>query len=574
MIALLRATWIVFQNEFRLLAKDRASLFMLALAPLVIITVAGFSLGNIYGVQPGSEPYYIVVVDDDHGWLAHALIDALARDHSVSVVSEANLDEARAIIGRRARAPLCIVIPAAASSALEACCNPHLTVYIDPVKRLEAWSVELALDRLCREITARAHGVAQKRMTEQAAHLRDQLLQASDQMKTMTIQFDQLRRQFEYARATAQAQITAQARQAIDQTRAAITSQIDRSVAQAKDAVEQDLAVRRDALLAVSHYLEQLQAGQRDFAAWLAELKAAAGSHASQIPPPPSWPVPPDKTQLADLSKPFDFPTPRIDVASSIAFPNIAIRLPRLPAFHGLPAMPDFGSAISHTAPALPGILGWRERSIAGGDASVNAFDQYVPGFGITFLLIDMLWGVGVGLIDERDWGTLARLHISGASAAGMMLGKLASRFLIGLGQMILLFGAGWLLFGISLGPNSWALLFPAAAISFAAAAFSLVIACIANTRDAVLPIGAMAALVMSAAGGCWWPLDFEPYWMRAVALGMPTTWTMTAFNNVMIRGLGPSSTGLPAALTFAIGMGFLAIGILSSSRIYCHPGQ
>jgi ABC-2 type transport system permease protein len=176
----------------------------------------------------------------------------------------------------------------------------------------------------------------------------------------------------------------------------------------------------------------------------------------------------------------------------------------------------------------LPGILGWLEHSILGGEARVNAFDQYVPGFGITFLLIDMAWGIGVGLIDERDWGTLARLHISGAPAAGMMLGKLVSRFLMGLGQMILLFGAGWLLFGISFGPNSWALLFPAAAISFAAASLSLVIACIANSRDAVLPIGAMAALVMSAAGGCWWPLDFEPYWMRAAALAMPTTWTMT----------------------------------------------
>ena len=42
---------------------------MLALAPLVIITVAGLSLGNIYGAQPGSEPYSIIVVDDDHGWL-------------------------------------------------------------------------------------------------------------------------------------------------------------------------------------------------------------------------------------------------------------------------------------------------------------------------------------------------------------------------------------------------------------------------------------------------------------------------------------------------------------------------
>jgi ABC-2 type transport system permease protein len=139
---------------------------------------------------------------------------------------------------------------------------------------------------------------------------------------------------------------------------------------------------------------------------------------------------------------------------------------------------------------------------------------------------------------------------------------------------MILLFGAGWVLFGISLGRNSWALLFPAAAISFAAAAFSLVIACVANTRDAVLPIGAMAALAMSAMGGCWWPLDFEPYWMRALALGMPTTWTMEAFNNLMIRGLGPSSTAWPAAITFAIGASFLALGILSSARIYRQAGQ
>ena len=102
---MLRAAWIVFQNEFRLLAKDRAALFMLALAPLVIITVAGLSLGNIYGAQPGSEPYSIVVVDDDHGWLARALIDAFGRDHSVAVVPVANLDEARAIVASGARAP-------------------------------------------------------------------------------------------------------------------------------------------------------------------------------------------------------------------------------------------------------------------------------------------------------------------------------------------------------------------------------------------------------------------------------------------------------------------------------------
>ena len=571
---MLRAAWIVFQNEFRLLAQDRAALFMLALAPLVIITVAGLSLGNIYGVQPGSEPYSIVVVDDDHGWLARALVDALGRDHSVSVVSVTNLDEARVIVGARARAPLCIVIPSGITGAFEAGRDVRLTLYIDPVKRLEAAAIELDLDRLCREVTARAHDLARKKMSEQASHLRDQLAQASDRMKAMAAQLDQLRRQFERARATAQSEITAQTRQTIERIRAEISAQINRSLEQARSAVERELAARHGALIAVSHYLEQLQASQHDFETWLAELKSAAGSHASQIPPPPQWPAPPGKSQLAELSKPLDFAAPRVDVASPIGLPNIAIRLPSLPELPDLRSIPDLGYAVSQTTTPLPGILGWHERSITGGDANVNAFDQYVPGFGITFLLVDMLWGVGVGLVDERDWGTLARLRVSGAPASGMMLGKLMSRFLIGLGQMILLFGAGWVLFGISLGRNSWALFFPAAAISFAAAAFSLVIACVANTRDAVLPIGAMAALAMSAIGGCWWPLDFEPYWMRALALAMPTTWTMGAFNNLMIRGLGPSSAAWPAAVTLAIGMVFLAVGILSSSRIYDHAGQ
>jgi hypothetical protein len=48
----------------------------------------------------------------------------------------------------------------------------------------------------------------------------------------------------------------------------------------------------------------------------------------------------------------------------------------------------------------------------------------------------------------------------------------------------------------------------------------------------------------------------------------------MTAFNNLMIRGLGPASIEVPTLATFAIGLGFLAIGILSSSRIYRHTGQ
>ncbi len=240
--------------------------------------------------------------------------------------------------------------------------------------------------------------------------------------------------------------------------------------------------------------------------------------------------------------------------------------IPDLPSFPRLSLDPP---QTLTGAIAFPGAISWKDVSITSGRAEVNAFEQYVPGFGVTFLLIDMLWGISIALMDERQWGTLQRLRVSGASTAGMLIGRLSARTLIGFVQMIVLFGIGWLLFGITLGSNPAMLLLPASAIAFAAAAFGLVVATIAPSRDSVLPIGSVAAMVMSAVGGCWWPLEFEPGWMRAAALTMPTTWTMRAFNDLMIRGLEPETALWPTAMALAIGLFFLLGGIAGSSRLY-----
>ena len=53
-IAMLRAIWLTTQNEARLLVKDPIVLFMLLFAPVVIITVAGYSLGSLYGGSANS----------------------------------------------------------------------------------------------------------------------------------------------------------------------------------------------------------------------------------------------------------------------------------------------------------------------------------------------------------------------------------------------------------------------------------------------------------------------------------------------------------------------------------------
>jgi ABC-type multidrug transport system permease subunit len=77
------------------------------------------------------------------------------------------------------------------------------------------------------------------------------------------------------------------------------------------------------------------------------------------------------------------------------------------------------------------------------------------------------------------------------------------------------------------------------------------------------MPLGVTVSMAMAAIGGCWWPLDFEPSWMRALANWMPTTWTMQAFNDLMIRNQPPSAALWPLAATLGLGTIFLALGLI-----------
>ncbi len=212
----------------------------------------------------------------------------------------------------------------------------------------------------------------------------------------------------------------------------------------------------------------------------------------------------------------------------------------------------------------LPGDIGFVEKPANEGEAAtVNAFDQYVPGFGVTFLLIGMMLGIALTLFDERDWGTLKRLRVSGAPLTGLLLGKLFARIIVGIVQMALLLAVGWALFGITLGRHPLALIVPTVGISFAAAALGLVVASISRAHDSVMPLGVTVSMAMAAIGGCWWPLDFEPGWMRELARWMPTTWTMEAFNDLMIRSQPPSAALRPLAATVGIGIIFLGAGLI-----------
>jgi ABC-type multidrug transport system permease subunit len=73
-------------------------------------------------------------------------------------------------------------------------------------------------------------------------------------------------------------------------------------------------------------------------------------------------------------------------------------------------------------------------------------------------------------------------------------------------------------------------------------AALGLLFSSIARNESQALAAGVITANLLAAIGGCWWPVEITPVWMRHVALLLPTGWTMDGLHKLISYGAAPAS--------------------------------
>ncbi|MET0152581.1 MAG: ABC transporter permease [Candidatus Binatia bacterium] len=545
---ILRALLAAFHKDLRLLLRDPVGLVFLTLAPMIVITVAGFSLASLYGAAPrGEESYRLPVVDEDGGPVGRAVRDRLRHEPAVAAEFVASRREAIEMLERR-EAGVALVIPADASGALAEGTRSTLLLLTDPVKYLEVANVRVLVEELRHALEEEgrrqaALKVAAARETGEAARREFTRVveQARHETEALRARLEGARAQFEERKRTARERAEGSLRVLAAEHRRQVAERLARELAP------------------VRSFLATLADRRQAFEDWFAALRKVAGQRAGDIPEPPAPPlVPAELTELASAD-PEVLVVRLLGPVEGQALPELAdFDLPRiaLPSPIELPAVPE--------APPLgmSGSLDIDEQSATGAPRRLNTFDQNVPGFSVTFLLLGMLLGVSLALLDERDWGTLERLRSAPAPLSVLLVAKLGSRIVVGMVQMLLLFAVGRAAFGISLGPEPWSLALPTLGIVFAGTTFGLVVAGLARSRESVLPLGSIAIVTMAAVGGCWWPIDLEPPWMRTAALAFPTTWAMTAYNDLMIRRQGFAAALRPTAVLLAHGALYLAIGL------------
>ena len=178
-----------------------------------------------------------------------------------------------------------------------------------------------------------------------------------------------------------------------------------------------------------------------------------------------------------------------------------------------------------------------------------------------------ILWGImgcaatfGVGLVAERNAGTLVRLLTAPLSRAHVLLGKALACFVAILGVEALLLAVGALGFGVR--PASPGLL-AAAALSSAIAFVGLMmlISTLGQTERSASGAGWAILLVMSMLGGGMVPLFVMPPWMATASHVSPVKWAVLAFEGALWRGFSAMEMLLPCAILLGVGLGAFALG-------------
>lgn len=550
----MRSLLVIIGKDLRLMLRDRPALLFIVIAPIIVTSVAGMSLSGLYGSGlTGDQAYLLPIADEDGGELGRRIEEQLAGDARLRIRQVGTRLEAERLV-RDKLAGSALVIPAGTAAAITENRPASLLLYTDPVKYLERLNVRVRILEMREELAYEERARILKELFDQRERLREELDRFAASVARVRTKAEDLDEEINGLRAQASAEMNREAARLQADVARQIADRIDALASEVNEAV----AARVSALRQPAHaYLDALEQSRRSFEEWFEELRRLANRRADDIPPPPEFPEPPPELIVAIDKPPESIALPaRLEISVELS----PLVLPELSAT----------SVIDAELPALEvpmpvpqeGELRVEEISVDGASTTINAFDQNVPGFSITFLLLGMLLGISLGVLDERDWGTFDRIRALPLPARNILIGKLVTRFGIGVVQMIVLFAAGYFLFDVSLGPEPWALLLPIAGIAFAGTAFGLVVAAVARSRDSILPLGTIGIVTMAAIGGCWWPIDLEPLWMRQVALAFPTTWAMEAFNDLMIRSRDIDAVLRPTVVLFAFGLGYLLIGL------------
>ena len=163
-----------------------------------------------------------------------------------------------------------------------------------------------------------------------------------------------------------------------------------------------------------------------------------------------------------------------------------------------------------------------------------------VPGsYGVILAIFPPLL-IAIALVREKEQGTILQLYASSLSASELLLGKSLAYTLVGLGEALILFIVGFLLFQVRVIGDPTPLIIGTPIFIWVSVQLGLIIGIFTTTQSAaVQAIGTIKVLTAFLLAGFLFPLNTVPFPFSIASYLVPVRYYIELCRDVFVRGSG-----------------------------------
>ena len=185
-----------------------------------------------------------------------------------------------------------------------------------------------------------------------------------------------------------------------------------------------------------------------------------------------------------------------------------------------------------------------------------------LPGVLVILITAIGLMMTGLNLVREKESGTIEQINVTPIKKWQLIATRIIPFFIIGLFDLALGLGIGWLAFNIPF-EGSLLLFFACAAIFLVAVlGLALFFSTMASTQQQFLFIAFFFVMVFILMSGIFTPTESMPLWAQQFNLVNPVAYLMRINRMVMLKGSGFSEIMRDMAMLTILALSYLSLAI------------
>ena len=190
-----------------------------------------------------------------------------------------------------------------------------------------------------------------------------------------------------------------------------------------------------------------------------------------------------------------------------------------------------------------------------------------VPGLiGLILLFIGTLI-TSIGLVRERETGTLEQLAVMPLRPVSIIMGKIVPYFMLAIIDMAVITTLGVWLFGVPFNGSLWLFGLAAFVFLFVVLGIGVFISSISQNTGQAIQMAILFIVPQTLLSGLIFPLDSMPLGIRWISYALPLTWFREIAQGIMLRSATLEGIWFP--LVILIAMAIVVFGAATARMRY-----